>query len=241
MFVLCLVCAHFPPFPPPTLHQSKLVHSIMRHVADTTHTDLETLHREVTWPLYRAYGHAADALKAMVADPDAVLACASAEAHGGAPIPCMTPAVKDALLKNVRRRLTPQPLKVRADVELTCFAFDGVLHIQTAMRAAAAAGTEACPVSMKLVAPPLYVLTTTTLDKQAGIATLTAACDAAAAAASAAGGRLVVREAARAVSERDDRALTNHLAALESANREVAGDDDDSDGDDVDGMGDLPE
>lgn len=212
----------------------------MRHVADTTHTDLETLQREVTWPLYRAYGHAADALKAMVTDPDAVLARASAEAHGGAPIPCMTPAVKDALLKNVRRRLTPQPLKVRADVELTCFAFDGVLHIQSAMRAAAAAGTEACPVSMKLVAPPLYVLTTTTLDKQAGIATLTAACDAAAAAIAACGGRLTVREAARAVSERDDRMLTDHLAALESANREVAGDDD-SDGDDVEGMGDLPE
>jgi len=221
-------------------NKSKLVHSIMRHVADTTHTDLETLQREVTWPLYRAYGHAADALKAMVTDPDAVLARASAEAHGGAPIPCMTPAVKDALLKNVRRRLTPQPLKVRADVELTCFAFDGVLHIQSAMRAAAAAGTDACPVSMKLVAPPLYVLTTTTLDKQAGIATLTAACDAAAAAIAATGGRLTVREAARAVSERDDRMLTDHLAALESANREVAGDDD-SDGDDVEGMGDLPE
>ena len=33
-------------------------------------------------------------------------------------------------MKNVKRRMTPQPLKIRADVELTCFSYDGVLHIQ---------------------------------------------------------------------------------------------------------------
>mgnify|MGYP002629872094 CR=1 FL=1 len=226
------------PHPPPPLSQSKLVHSIMRHVADTTRSDVETLYREVAWPLARAYGHAFDAFKAMVADPDAVFARASAEGHAGGPIPSLTVPVRDALIKNVRRRLTPQPLKIRADVELTCFAFDGVLHVQAAMRAAQAAGTEECPVSIKLVAPPLYVLTTSTLDKQAGIDVLTAACAAAKASAEAASGRLVVREAPRAVSERDDRLLTDHLAALESANREVAGDDDSEE--EEEGMGALP-
>ena len=33
------------------------------------------------------------------------------------------------------------------------------------MRKAEAAGSEECPVKIKLVAPPLYVLTTQTLDK----------------------------------------------------------------------------
>lgn len=33
------------------------------------------------------------------------------------------------------------------------------------MRKAEAAGTEECPVKIKLVAPPLYVITTQTLDK----------------------------------------------------------------------------
>ena len=37
------------------------------------------------------------------------------------------------LLKDIRRRMTPQPLKIRADVELTCFQYDGVLHIKSAM------------------------------------------------------------------------------------------------------------
>ena len=36
---------------------------------------------------------------------------------------------------------------------------------QEAMRKAEAAGNEDCPVKIKLVAPPLYVLTTQTLDK----------------------------------------------------------------------------
>lgn len=64
-----------------------------------------------------------------------------------------------------RRRLTPQPIKVRADVEMTCFSYDGVEKIKDAMRAAQACSTDACPVMMKLVAAPRYVLTTQTLDK----------------------------------------------------------------------------
>ena len=45
-------------------------------------------------------------------------------------IPAVTEEVKDALVKNIRRRMTPQPLKIRADVEMKCFQFDGVLHIK---------------------------------------------------------------------------------------------------------------
>lgn len=37
--------------------------------------------------------------------------------------------------------------------------------VQDAMRKAEAAGNNDCPVKIKLVAPPLYVLTTQTLDK----------------------------------------------------------------------------
>lgn len=39
------------------------------------------------------------------------------------------------------------------------------LLLQNAMRAAQKESTEDCEVKMKLVAPPLYVLTTYTLDK----------------------------------------------------------------------------
>lgn len=42
----------------------------------------------------------------------------------------VTPSVKEAVMKNVRRRMTPQPLKIRADLEMTCFTYGGVEHIK---------------------------------------------------------------------------------------------------------------
>jgi translation initiation factor 2 subunit 1 len=148
-----------------------------------------------------------------------------------------TDEVRQAILKNISRRMTPQPVKVRADVELTCFAYDGVLHIQDAMREAEQQSTEDCPVKMKLVAPPLYVLYTQTLDKVKGVEVLNKACDACKLSIDRSKGRLVVKESARAVSEHDDRLLTQQLTALEAANREVAGDSDSEE--EEEGMGDL--
>ena len=45
-------------------------------------------------------------------------------------VPALSDEVKEALVKNIRRRMTPQPLKIRADIEMKCFQFDGVLHIK---------------------------------------------------------------------------------------------------------------
>ena len=69
-------------------------------------------------------------LQYMVQDPDAVFKKLQDDFHGGEEIPELTPELREHLVRNVRRRMTPQPLKIRADVELTCFAYDGVLHIQ---------------------------------------------------------------------------------------------------------------
>jgi translation initiation factor 2 subunit 1 len=40
----------------------------------------------------------------------------------------MADEVRGALLKNINRRLTPQAVKIRADLEVTCFAYDGILY-----------------------------------------------------------------------------------------------------------------
>lgn len=47
--------------------------------------------------------------------------------------------------------------------------FNNYLVMQEAMRKAEAAGNDDCPVNIKLVAPPLYVLTTQTLDKLSAV------------------------------------------------------------------------
>lgn len=41
-------------------------------------------------------------------------------------VPAISEEVKDALVKNIRRRMTQHPLKIRADIEMKCLEFDGV-------------------------------------------------------------------------------------------------------------------
>ncbi|PSS32514.1 Eukaryotic translation initiation factor 2 subunit alpha like [Actinidia chinensis var. chinensis] len=227
-------------------NKSKLVHSIMRHVAETLKLDLEDLYVHVGWPLYRKYGHAFEAFKVIVNDPDSVINSLTREIKEIGPdgqavtkvVPAMTEEVKDALVKNIRRRMTPQPLKIRADIEMKCFQFDGVLHIKEAMRKAEAAGNKDCPVKIKLVAPPSYVLNTQTLDKEQGIAILNKAITACSEEIERHKGKLTVKEAARAVSEREDKLLAEQMAKLGRENEEVSGDEDSEEEEDT-GMGDV--
>ncbi|KAF5947809.1 hypothetical protein HYC85_013766 [Camellia sinensis] len=272
-------------------NKSKLVHSIMRHVAETMNLDLEDLYIHVGWPLYRKYGHAFEAFKLIVNDPDSVLNSLTREVKeiglDGQEVTKVVPAisdeVKDALVKNIRRRMTPQPLKIRADIEMKCFEFDGVLHIkvlpfsfasiifslissffnesydriveglvysrlvfnlflylpsQEAMRKAEAAGNKDCPVKIKLVAPPSYVLNTQTLDKEQGITILNKAIAACSEEIARHKGKLIVKEAARAVSEREDKQLAEQMAKLGRENEEVSGDEDSEEEEDT-GMGDI--
>lgn len=44
-------------------NKSKMVHSILRHVAEKTKVPIETLYEEIAWPLAKKYGHAVDAFK----------------------------------------------------------------------------------------------------------------------------------------------------------------------------------
>ena len=170
----------------------------------------------MAWPLYAKYGHCFEAFKHMVDDPDKVLD----ELKKPDGSPAVNDEVKNALVKDIRRRMTPQPLKIRADVELTCFAYDGVLHIKEAMRAAEAVSTEECKVKISLVASPLYVVSAQTLDKDFGVKLVDQAVEACAAAIANRDGKIVVKEAARAVSERDDRLLAEKMEKLQKAQEE---------------------
>jgi len=230
-------------------NRSKVVHGIMRHVAETTLAKLEDLYVQFGWPLYKKYGHAFEAFKLLVAEPDNIWnqmkeiagTAEGAEVAEGAvadlPEVLQDADVRAALTKGIQRRMTPQPLKIRADIELTCFQYDGVLHLQEAMRVGASGSTDACPVKVSLVASPLYVLTTNTLEKELGITTLAACIELMVKSITAAKGKLVVKEPPRAVSERDDRLLAEKMDQLAKAQEEVDGDD--SDGEQDDTMGDI--
>jgi len=194
---------------------SKTVHSIMRHVSETCRVPLIKLYKSFGWDLYTRSGHAYDAFKLMVQPQNDVL-----DRYN------LDPRVKAALLKNVRRRMTPKPVKIRADLEVTCFDYEGIDAIKVALRAGEAKSTKDMPIKIKLVAPPLFVMLTTALDAEAGIKILKDACTAVSEVIKQKGGDINIKNQPRAVTERDDRALNMLMETLEKQNVEISGDED---------------
>ncbi|KAI3459262.1 hypothetical protein Pfo_015925 [Paulownia fortunei] len=215
-------------------NKSKHVHSILRHVAETMDVDLEDLYIHVGWPLYRKYVHAFEAFKLIVTDPDSVLNCLTREVEeigdDGHKVTKVVPAISDEV------KMTPQAIKIQADIEMKCFELDGVLHIKEAMRKAEATGNKDSPVKISLVGPPLYVLNTQTLDKEQGIEILKKAISACAEEIEHHKGKLTVKTAPRAVIERDEKLLAEQIAEINLSNEDLLSSDQDTEEEDT-GMG----
>jgi len=83
-----------------------------------------------------------------------------------------------------------------------------------------------------LIAPPMYIMETTTLDQQRGIRLLQKALEVVSAKLASEDGSLKVRPGGepRAVGAKDEKLLRMQLEAVENENREVSGDDTDEDG-----------
>ncbi|MCJ1278800.1 hypothetical protein MMC21_006618 [Puttea exsequens] len=235
-------------------NKGKMVASIMRHVAEKTRTPMETLYQDIGWPLNKKYGHAVDAFKLSITNPDV-----------WAEVSFPSEVVKSELQSYISKRLTPQPTKVRADVEVTCFGYEGIDAVKSALRAAEALNTPAPTstttptmnhdttstksatktndtttatttnptppitadvlVKVKLVSPPLYVLTSQCLEKSTGIACLEKAIrEIEASIKRVEGGGCVVRMAPKAVTENDDAELAALMEKRERENAEVSGD-----------------
>ena len=216
-------------------NKSKLAHSLLRHVAEKTQVPILQLYESIGWPLNKKYGHSIDAFKLSITNPDV-----------WNEVTFPDEVVKKELIDYISKRLTPQPTKVRADVEVTCFSYDGIDAVKDALRAAEAASTPAkepppapidgekapipdatsAPVKVKLVSPPLYVLTSQCLDKQIGLQTLQKAIDSIEAKIKSTGGNCVIRMAPKAVTESDDAELAALMEKRERENQEVSGDED---------------
>lgn len=126
----------------------------------------------------------------------------------------------------------PQPTKVRSDVEVTCFGYEGIDAVKEALRKAEAHNTQDTQVKVKLVSPPLYVLTSQCLEKSQGISILEVAIEEITKSIKAAGGDCVVKMAPKAVSETDDAELQAIMEKHERENQEISGDEDESESDD---------
>ncbi|KAF3022161.1 hypothetical protein E8E15_002539 [Penicillium rubens] len=196
-------------------NKSKAVHSIMRHVAEATQTPLETLYENIGWPLNQKYGHAHDAFKISITNPSV-----------WDEITFPSEPVKNELQQYINSKLTPHPTKVRADIEVTCFGYDGIDAVKDALRAAEADNTPENQIKVRLVAPPLYVLASQCLDKTLGVKLLEEAIVKIEERIKAAGGSCTVKMAPKAVTEHDDAILQELMEKRERENTQVSGDED---------------
>jgi len=200
-------------------NKAKAVHGVLRHLADRKTLILNELYEKIGWPLYRKYGHAYYAFKLALTeggegsdaqDPFAELAIPN--------------EIKEELKTYIRRRLAPQPIKIRADVEVSCFTYEGIDAIREALFAGIACGGENTPIKIKLIAPPIYVLSTMTLEKDAGIALLNKAIETIGKSIVEKGGKMDIKLAAKAVSLKEDIELQAIMDQLALENDEIDGD-----------------
>ena len=208
--------------------RSKAVHSIVRHVSEVTHTDMEQLYQLTAWPLYTKFGHAYEAFCAAITDPDSIF--------NQELMPGVSDDLRGTMLANIRTRLTPTAIKIRADIEVTCFHYEGINAIKGALMKGVELGSDDLPVKIKLVAPPLYVMLCSALDKTKGIALLTQAIELMRDEIRVHKGDLQVKAQPRAVDEKDDKLLANLMTTLEAQNAEVDGDEEEGD-EEEEGMG----
>ncbi|KAF8903879.1 eukaryotic translation initiation factor 2 subunit alpha [Gymnopilus junonius] len=176
---------------------------------------LEQLYEQIAWPLGKKYGHPYDAFKLALTEPDTVFSSLST------PIPESTMSI---LTATIARRLTPQPIKLRADIELTCYTPAGIDAIKKALKTGEKQSTEAVPIKAKLVAPPLYVLSTNATDKYAAVERLERAIEAIQHSIEEQGGNLIVKMKPKAVSETEEHDLAQLMAKAGQENAEVSGD-----------------
>lgn len=210
--------------------KAKAVNSILRHVGEllkyNSDEQLEDLYTKTAWlydEKYRKPGAAYDAFKHAVSNPEILDELDIDE------------ETKSVLLANIKRRLTPQAVKVRADIEVACTNYEGVDAVKRALKKGLELSSEAMPIKINLIAPPLYVITTSTLERTEGLMKLSQAIASIKADIEDAGGIFNVQSQPRVVSDMDEMELAKQFQQLEEANQEVGGDD--SEDDYEEGMG----
>ncbi|XP_055595291.1 eukaryotic translation initiation factor 2 subunit 1 [Uranotaenia lowii] len=199
--------------------KAKAVNSILRHVADMmkfNDEQLEELYEKTAWHFeekLKTKAAAYDVFKQCVSDPAMLDECG------------LEPEVKELLLSNIKRKLTSQAVKIRADIECACYGYEGIDAVKTALRAGLDMSTEELPIKINLIAPPLYVMTTSTPEKADGLKALESAIVKIQETIENLGGVFKVQMAPKVVTATDEAELARKMERAEAENAEVDGDD----------------
>lgn len=206
--------------------KAKAVNSLLRHVADLLEYDsskmLEDLYSKTAWYFEKKYNSktaAYDIFKQSVTDPSVFDECD------------LDDRTKEVLLSNIRRKLVSPTVKIRADIECSCYGYEGIDAVKDSLRAGLDVSDDELPIRINLIAPPLYVMTTSTTKKAEGLKALEAAIEKIRAKITEYEGEFKVIMAPKLVTAIDEADLARRLERAEAENAEVGGDDDEEEGD----------
>jgi len=209
--------------------KAKAVNSIIRHVGEllgyTTDEQVEELYTKTAWHFeekFKKQAYAYDVFKQAVVDPTILDECNLDE------------ETRTVLLTQIQRKLQSQAVKIRADIEVSCFEYEGIDAVKSALREGISQSSQEIPIRINLIAPPLYVMTTQTTEKQDGLKALEGAIERVTDKITSFGGSLNIKMAPKIVTDIEEADLARQLEKAEEENREVGGD---SDYEEDEGMG----
>ena len=139
--------------------KSQMVHLIMKLTAVTLGTKVLTCYENFGWDLYDHFEHALDAFKLSLTEPDMVFAKLT-----------ITDAEKEALIKNITKKLASAPVKMRTKFNLQCYSYEGIEAIKEAMlEAKKQTSDDQFKLEFSVDAAPLYQAEVVHLDKNGSI------------------------------------------------------------------------
>ncbi|KAI6203804.1 Eukaryotic translation initiation factor 2 subunit 1 [Aphelenchoides besseyi] len=189
--------------------RAKAINSILRHVAEqlgyTENSQLEELYDKTAWHFDRKLKKKAaayDIFKKALTDSTVFDECE------------IDQKVKDKLIEDIKKKLTPQALKIRADIEVSCFAYDGIEAVKTALIKGKECSTEDLPIKIHLIAAPLFVVTAQTMDRNDGIESVNKALDCIKNSIESAGGTFKIQMPPKAVTNVDEEEIKKRMELL---------------------------
>jgi len=210
--------------------KAKAVHGIMRHVAGLNEIDVNELCTKVSWPLQAKYGDAHEAFRKHI-NEELNMWEEIDFTQPGEDLSAKADKIKADIELDLRRRLIAQALRMRAKIDVSCSAFEGIDAIKEALNKAKEAATEETDLKVQLIAHPTFMLTCTCLEKQLAFNTLEKAMALVKEDIESKGGEFAIRVAPEIVGE--DRP--------EEAEESGSDDDESGDEDQDETMGDLDE
>ena len=133
---------------------SKKVEDIVKKLAVHTNKSMEKIYKKLIWPLYKTHKHALDALQEILDGNQSILDNLKVDEN-----------TKEELMKILKEKLVPQPVKIRADFKLTCYTFEGIEAIKEALLNGEKKGTEKIPIKFTIIGSPLYECSLSTINK----------------------------------------------------------------------------